>query len=39
MNLQTTFVKVDGNGNKIGDVYVAYEKPDFDVVVSNFLNN
>lgn len=38
VKIQTTFVKIDGSGNRTGDNYVAYEKPDFSTVVANFLN-
>ncbi|HEX5798443.1 MAG TPA: thioredoxin family protein [Candidatus Saccharimonadales bacterium] len=37
VTLQTTFVKVDKQGNFI-DKYVAYDEPTIDSVVENFIN-
>jgi len=36
VTLQTTFVKIDQNGNLV-DKYVAYDEPTFDAVKRNFL--
>ncbi len=36
VTLQTTFVKVDADGNGTGK-YVAYEEPTFEAVKRNFL--
>lgn len=36
VTLQTTFVKIDDNGNEI-DKYVAYDEPTFDAVKREFL--
>jgi thiol-disulfide isomerase/thioredoxin len=36
VRLQTTFVEVDDNGNKI-DIFVAYNEPTFDSVKEHFL--
>ncbi len=38
VKLQTSFVKVDAQGNASGTPFVAYEDPTFDSVKRNFLN-
>lgn len=38
VTIQTSFVKVDANGNKLEGPFVAYEDPTFSSVVNNFLN-
>jgi len=35
---QTSFVKVDAQGNASGSPYVAYDEPTFDAVKRNYLN-
>lgn len=37
VTLQTTFVKVDDNGENLG-LYVAYDEPTFDAVKRNFID-
>lgn len=37
VTLQTTFVKIDAQGNRIGKPYIAYDEPTFDAVKRNFL--
>ncbi len=38
IKVQTSFVKVDAQGNASGAPFVAYEEPTFDAVKKNFLN-
>lgn len=38
IKIQTSFIKVDENGNAIGEPFVAYEDPEFSSVVRNYLN-
>lgn len=39
IKIQTSFVKVDGNGNAQDEPFVAYDDPEFSYVVDNFLNS
>lgn len=38
VTLQTTFVKVDENGNKTADKYVAYNEPSLTALTRDYLN-
>lgn len=37
VTFQTTFVKIDAQGNRIGKPYIAYDEPTFDAVKRDFL--
>lgn len=38
VTLQTSLVKIDANGDKSGDVFVAYNEPTLSAVIRDFLN-
>lgn len=38
IKIQTSFLKVDADGNAVGEPFVAYEDPEFSSVVRNYLD-